>query len=106
VHRIFSDADVALIADTAHRWRQDGETDGKYQDVPGFCRSVKLEEIQENDYVLTPGRYVGAEAVEDDDEAFAEKMERLTARLSGQMAKGAELDALIREKLGALGYGV
>jgi type I restriction enzyme M protein len=67
---------------------------------------VKLAEIQEHGYVLTPGRYVGAEAVEDDDEAFAEKMERLTSLLSEQMAKGAELDAVIREKLGALGYGV
>jgi type I restriction enzyme M protein len=67
---------------------------------------VKLAEIQEHGYVLTPGRYVGAEAVEDDDEAFAEKMERLTALLSEQMAKGAEFDAVIREKLGALGYGV
>jgi type I restriction enzyme M protein len=106
VHRVFSEADIALIADTAHRWRQDGNAEGAYEDVPGFCRSVKLEEIQEHDYVLTPGRYVGAEAVEDDDEVFAEKMERLTAQLAEQMAKGAELDAVIREKLGALGYGV
>jgi type I restriction enzyme M protein len=106
VHRIFTEADVATIADTAHRWRQDGEAEGAYEDVPGFCRSVKLEEIQEHGYVLTPGRYVGAEAVEDDDEVFAEKMERLTAQLAEQMAKGAELDTMIREKLGALGYGV
>jgi type I restriction enzyme M protein len=106
VHRIFSEADIALIADTAHRWRQDGEATGDYADVPGFCRSVKLEEIQEHGYVLTPGRYVGAEAVEDDDEAFAEKMERLTAQLAEQMARGAELDAVIRQKLGALGYGI
>lgn len=63
--------------------------------MPGFCRSVKLVEVREHGYVLTPGRYVGAEAVDDDDEAFAEKI-----------AKGAELDAVIREKLGALGYGV
>jgi type I restriction enzyme M protein len=106
VHRVFSEADIAQIADTAHRWRQDGKAEGAYEDVPGFCRSVKIEEIQEHDYVLTPGRYVGAEAVEDDDEVFAEKMERLTAQLAEQMAKGAELDAVIREKLGALGYGV
>ena len=66
----------------------------------------KLDEIQEHGYVLTPGRYVGTEAVEDDDEAFAEKMERLTAQLAEQMAKGAELNAVIRQKLGALGYGV
>jgi type I restriction enzyme M protein len=54
--------------------------------------------------VLTPGRYVGAEAVEDDDEEFAEKMAKLTETLGGQMAKGAELDQLIRQKLGGLGY--
>ena len=106
VHRVFSEADINLIADTAHRWRQDGEATGNYTDVPGFCRAVKLEEIQEHGYVLTPGRYVGAEAVEDDDEAFAEKMERLTAQLAEQMARGAELDAVIRQKLGALGYGI
>jgi type I restriction enzyme M protein len=56
--------------------------------------------------VLTPGRYVGAEVTDDDDEAFNEKMERLTAQLAEQMAKGAELDAAIREKLAALGYAV
>jgi type I restriction enzyme M protein len=106
VHRVFTDADVAKIAETAYRWRQSGEVTEKYEDEPGFCRSVKLKEIREHVYVLTPGRYVGAEAVEDDDETFAEKMERLTALLSEQMAKGAELDAVIREKLGALGYGI
>jgi type I restriction enzyme M protein len=74
--------------------------------MAGFCRSVRLEEIREHGYVLTPGRYVGAEAVADDDEAFAEKMERLTSLLSEQMAKGAELDAVIRHKLGGLGYEV
>jgi type I restriction enzyme M protein len=106
VHRVFSEADVARIAETTYRWRQSGEVLGEYQDVPGFCCSVKLEEIREHGYVLTPGRYVGAEAVTDDDEEFAEKMERLTTLLSEQMAKSTELDALIREKLGALGYGV
>ena len=106
VNRVFTGADIAKIADTAHRWRQDGEAEGAYEDVPGFCRSVELAEIAEHGYVLTPGRYVGAEALDDDDEAFEEKMERLTALLSEQMAKGAELDAVIREKLGALGYGV
>ncbi len=74
--------------------------------MPGLCRAVKLSEIAEHGHVLTPGRYVGAEAAEDDDEAFDEKMERLTAQLAEQMAKGAELDAVIREKLGAMGYGV
>ena len=75
-----------------------------YQDIPGFCRSVTLEEIAQHGHVLTPGRYVGAEDVEDDDEAFADKMQKLTEKLGEQMAKGAELDALIRVKLGGLGY--
>ncbi len=76
----------------------------KYQDIPGYCRSVKLDEIAQHGHVLTPGRYVGAEQVEDDDEAFADKMQALTEKLGEQMAKGAELDQLIRQKLGGLGY--
>jgi type I restriction enzyme M protein len=106
VHRVFTEADVAKIAETTYRWRQGGELSGEYEDVAGFCRSVKVEEIREHGYVLTPGRYVGAEAVEEDDEVFAEKMDRLTVLLAEQIAKGAELDAVIREKLEALGYGV
>jgi len=65
---------------------------------------VPLAEIAQHGHVLTPGRYVGAEAVENDDEAFAEKMAKLTEKLGEQMAKGAELDALIRAKLAGLGY--
>jgi type I restriction enzyme M protein len=108
VTRVFGDADVARIASTVHRWRADGEDGASepYADLPGFCRAVKLAEIAEHGHVLTPGRYVGAEAAEDDDEAFNEKMERLTGELAEQMAKGAELDAVIREKLGGLGYAV
>lgn len=108
VLRVFDDADVARIAQTVHRWRQDGEdgADEPHSDVPGFCRAVKLAEIAEHGFVLTPGRYVGAEAADEDEEAFGEKMERLTAQLAEQMAKGAELDMVIREKLGALGYAV
>lgn len=67
---------------------------------------MKLAEIAEHGFVLTPGRYVGAEEVEDDDEAFAEKMDRLTSLLAEQMEKGQELDAVIREQLRRLGYGV
>ena len=65
---------------------------------------MPLAEIAQHGHVLTPGRYVGAEEVEDDNEAFAEKMQTLTAKLGEHMAKGAELDALIRQKLGRLGY--
>jgi type I restriction enzyme M protein len=118
VLRVFDDEDIERIADTVHRWRTPKKSakkgrrtskrhddDGFYADTPGFCRSVPLAEIAENGYVLTPGRYVGAEDIEDDDDVFSEKMNRLTAQLAEQMAKGVELDALIREKLGALGYG-
>lgn len=102
-----TDAAIDRIASTVAAWR--GETVGEagsasYEDVAGFCRSVPLTEIAQHGHVLTPGRYVGAEAVEDDDEAFAEKMQRLTQQLGEQMKKGAELDAVIRQKLGGLGY--
>lgn len=121
-----TDADIARIANTVAAWRAEpldavsplppGEGQGEgqpqnqppalpeYTDIPGFCRSVTLEEIATLGHVLTPGRYVGAEAVEDDDEAFAEKMRKLTEKLGEQMAKSAELDQLIRQKLGGLGY--
>ena len=96
-----TDEVIARISQTVAAWRTGG-TD--YQDIAGFCRSVPLAEIGQHGHVLTPGRYVGAEEVEDDDEAFADKMQTLTAKLGEQMAKGAELDALIRQKLGGLGY--
>lgn len=99
-----TDDDIQKIADTVHAWRSDGETSAAYADVPGFCRSVPLAEIAEHGHVLTPGRYVGAEEVEDDDEAFADKMQKLTEKLGEQMAKGVEIDALIRQKLGEIGY--
>jgi type I restriction enzyme M protein len=106
VHRVFANGDITKIAGATHRWRQDEDAEGEYVDEPGFCRSVKLEEIREHGYVLTPGRYVAAEAVDDDDEVFVEKMERLTALLAEQMVKGTNLDTVIRERLGVLGYGV
>jgi len=103
----FTDDDLQRIAQTYHRWRDTDFSDGAdYADEPGFCHSSSLQEVEKHGFVLTPGRYVGAVAEDDDDEAFAEKMERLTAQLDEQMAKGAELDAVIREKLGAMGYGV
>jgi type I restriction enzyme M protein len=99
----FTDEVIERIAGTVAAWR--GEADAAaYEDVPGYCRSVKLAEIAQHGHVLTPGRYVGASEVEADDEAFADKMQKLTEKLGEQMAKGAELDALIRQKLGGLGY--
>jgi len=102
VHRELSEEDIARIADTYHRWRGDG--DGAYEDVPGFCKSVKTEEIAAHQYVLTPGRYVGAEQVEEDDEPFDEKMKRLVATLEQQFAEGARLEEEIRKNLRGLGY--
>ena len=103
----FTEEDLQRIAQAYHRWRGTEFSDGgEYADEPGFCFSASLAEVEKHGFVLTPGRYVGALVEEDDDEAFNDKMERLTAQLAEQMAKGAELDAVIREKLGALGYGV
>ncbi len=97
----FTDEVIARIEKTVAAWR--GE-DGLYEDVAGYCRSVSLAEIATHGHVLTPGRYVGAEEVDDDDDAFADKMQKLTEKLGEQMAKGAELDAVIKQKLGSLGY--
>ena len=103
VHRELQDADIERIAETYHRWRGDGS--GEYEDVAGFCKSATTEEIEANHFVLTPGRYVGAEAVEDDDEPFEEKMSRLVAKLDGQFKEGARLEKAIRRNLRGLGYG-
>jgi len=99
----FTDEVIGKIAAIVAAWRGEANA-GEYQDVAGFCRSATLAEIAEHGHVLTPGRYVGAEAVEDNDEAFVDKMQKLTEKLGEQMAKGAELDQLIRQKLGGLGY--
>ena len=99
----FTEEVIDKIADTVAAWRGEADAD-EYHDVAGFCRSVTLAEIAEHGHVLTPGRYVGAEVIENDDEGFADKMQKLTETLGEQMAKGAQLDQLIRQKLGGLGY--
>ncbi len=103
-HRELTGEDVARVASTYHAWR--GEKDaGKYADQPGFCKSAPIEEVRKHGHVLTPGRYVGAEAVEDDGEPFEEKMRRLTATLREQQTEAAKLDAAIAANLKELGYG-
>ncbi len=80
VNKELSDEDLSLIADTYHAWR--GEPDLKpYEDVPGFCASARLVDIRKHDHILTPGRYVGSEAADDDVEPLDEKIERLTREI-------------------------
>jgi type I restriction enzyme M protein len=99
--REFSDADIETIAGAYHHWRE-----GKnYVNVPGFCKAATREEIEKHGFVLTPGRYVVAEAQEEDDEPFQEKMGRLANALREQVALARELDAVIEGNLRGLGYG-
>jgi len=105
VNRVLTDEDIAKIAGTVHAWRCNGEVSDTYEDVAGFCYSAKLEEIEKNGFVLTPGRYVGAADVEDDGEGFDEKMKRLTGLLKQQQDEGAKLDAAIARNLALLGFG-
>ncbi len=106
VHRELTDEEIQKIADTYHAWRGEKVEGGKYEDIPGFCKAATLDEIKKHDYILTPGRYVGFEETEDDDEEFEEKMERLTAELSEQFWKSEELEKKIKENLAGLGYEI
>lgn len=120
VHRELTEADHAKIVNTYHTWRGDQRDAGPksslnsqpstnnssaYADVPGFCKSATTKEIATHGYVLTPGRYVGAEEVEDDGDPFEEKMPRLVAELEDQFAESARLEKHIRANLKGLGYG-
>jgi type I restriction enzyme M protein len=104
VHRELTDDDIARIAGTYHAWRGDSGA-GEYADVPGFCKAATLDEVRKHGYMLTPGRYVGAEATEDDGEAFEERMQRLAELLGEQQLQAAKLDAAISANLRELGYG-
>jgi type I restriction enzyme M protein len=104
VHRELSDEDIKKIAGTYHAWRGDKGA-GHYEDVAGFCKAAKIDGIRKHGHVLTPGRYVGAEAAEEDAEPFEEKMKRLTAMLREQQAEATKLDAAIAANLKELGFG-
>jgi type I restriction enzyme M protein len=129
-NRKLTAADIALISGTYHNWRNKSGTlikddsmktmitskanhspsdnqknqSSDYMDVPGFCKSATMDEVRANNYVLMPGRYVGAEEVEDDGVLFEDKMNVLTAKLAEQFAKGAELEKTIRQNLKGIGY--
>ncbi len=120
VHRELTEDDIEKIVSTYHGWRLDfgalmDEADKKgicldmaapYADIPGFCKSATTAEIAAHGYVLTPGRYVGAEEVEDDGDPFEEKMPRLVAELNQQFLESAKLEAAIRQNLKGLGYAL
>jgi type I restriction enzyme M protein len=115
VLRDFTAEDSSQIIDTFRNWRKNppstsGRGDGGegvgYADIPGFCYSAKLADMQKADFVLTPGRYVGAADAEEDGEPFADKMDRLTRQLSEQFAESKELETKIRTNLGGLGFGM
>ena len=119
VLRDFSPEDIEKITDTYHAWKMDysdvdvgdgiqaaidPNLDYLYEDIPGFCKSAILDDIKQHDYVLTPGRYVGAAEEEDDGEPFAEKMARLTKQLKEQFEQGDKLEGEIKKNLAGLGY--
>ena len=126
-NRVFSDDDIARIADTYHAWRSkegvgrvsDSVTrqvnaadvglrcaNPTYEDIKGFCKAASLEEVRKHRHVLTPGRYVGIPDEEDDGVPFEEKMAKLTAELAEQMQQGEALDARIRENLAKVGFNL
>lgn len=108
VNRSLSDDDLAYIADCYHSWRgepvEHPEFKDGYKDIAGFCKSTKLDEVHEHGYVLTPGRYVGAEEQEEDSEVFAEKMQRLTNQLAEQMQQSQAMDTEIKKQLARVGF--
>ena len=103
-HRELTDEDLARIAETYHTWRG-GEGADEYADIPGFCKSSALGEVRKHGHVLTPGRYVGAEAQEEDGEPFEAKMKRLVSQLREQQDNAAKRDAAIAASLTMLGFG-
>ena len=102
VHRELDEEDIATISNIYHQWRN---TDGDYEDKPGWWKSATLDEIRSHGYVLTPGRYVGAEAIEDDGIPFEEKMAELSAMLYEQFTEAGKLEATIKKNLKILGFG-
>ncbi|MBC9001853.1 type I restriction-modification system subunit M [Micromonospora aurantiaca (nom. illeg.)] len=105
--RILTDDDIAKIADTYHAWRGTESAKAKgqtYEDVPGFCYSAKLDEVATHDYVLTPGRYVGAAEAEEDPDAepLTDRIERLTKELYAHFDESARLESVVREQLGRI----
>ena len=112
-HRELTEEELKQITDTYHNWRnKNGKPDfakastGKYEDVKGFCKAAKIEEVEKNGYVLTPGRYVGTDFEMEDDGEFEVKMQRLTSELSQQFKESKELEVKIKKNLKKVGFEI
>jgi type I restriction enzyme M protein len=102
-NRELTDDDLKKITGVYHAWRT---INGKYEDVKGFCKAAKITEVEKNGFVLTPGRYVGSDYVEEDDGTFEDKMTKITAELSGQFKQSKELEDRIKNNLKSIGYDI
>ncbi len=102
-HRELTDEDIQKIASIYHAWRGEGE---KYEDTKAYCKSATLDDIRKHGHILTPGRYVGAEDVEEDEDTFQERMANLTGDLANQFKMSHELEVKIRQRLKGIGYEV
>ena len=102
-NRELTEVDLEKITGVYHAWRT---VDGGYKDVKGFCKAAKADEVEKNGFVLTPGRYVGSDYIDDDDEVFDEKMARLTVDLSGQFKQSKELEERIKANLKVIGFEI
>jgi type I restriction enzyme M protein len=102
-HRELTEEELEKIVNTYHKWRSKND---EYEDVKGFCKASKIDEVKKNSYVLTPGRYVGTDFELEDDEVFEEKMERLTDELNQQFEESKELEKEIRKNLKKVGFEI
>ncbi len=101
VHRELTQEEIRQIADVYHAWKKGDD----YEDKPGWWKSATIEDIRRHGYVLTPGRYVGAEEQEDDGVPFEKKMAELTAKLYEKFEESRKLEDAIKKNLKVLGFG-
>ena len=99
---LLDEEDISKIAKTYHNY----QNNKNYEDIAGYCKASTIEDIKENNYVLTPGRYVGAEEQEDDEIPFDEKMKAITTELKAQFEESHKLEEEIKKNLEAIGYGI
>ncbi|MFA5618565.1 MAG: N-6 DNA methylase, partial [Syntrophorhabdaceae bacterium] len=102
-NREFTEEDLDKISETYHAWRT---IDGKYEDMRGFCKAAKIEEVEKNGFVLAPGRYVGSDYEEEDDGTFEDKMKELTSELSEQFKESKVLEERIKKNLKDIGFEI